>query len=95
MKRITIQKKGFLYRMDEYNDNNNNKVNIKGNKVGSTLSKMSGHYEYTALQSNTQLGTETEMLINIIDLLVNAGNLSEIEGIKVKHLISNDKGRRL
>lgn len=63
--------------------------------VGNTLSKMSGHYEYTALQSNTQLGTETEMLINIIDLLVNAGNLSEIEGIKVKHLISNDKDRRL
>lgn len=81
--------------MKEYIDTYVHKDSSKGKQAGNSLKNATGHSQCNALQSNTQLGTEKEILINIISLLVTTGNLSETDGIKVKQLISNAKGRRL
>ena len=81
--------------MKEYIDTQSHKDSSKGKQAGNSLKNATGHSQCNALQSHTQLGTEKEILINIISLLVTTGNLSETDGIKVKQLISNAKGRRL
>lgn len=81
--------------MKEYIDIQGHKDSSKGKQAGNSLKNAAGHSQYNALQSHTQLGAEKEILINIISLLVTTGNLTETEGIKVKQLISNAKGRRL
>lgn len=81
--------------MKEYIDTQSHKDSSKGKQAGNSLKNATGHSRCNALQSHTQLGTEKEILINIISLLVTTGNLSETDGIKVKQLISNAKGRRL
>ncbi len=81
--------------MKEYIDTQSHKDSSKGKQAGNSLKNATGHSNCNALQSHTQLGTEKEILINIISLLVTTGNLSETDGIKVKQLISNAKGRRL
>ena len=79
--------------MKEYIDTHIHKDSSKEKQAGKSLK--TGHSQCNALQSHTQSGTEKEILINIISLLVTTGNLSEADGIKVKQLISNAKGRRL
>ena len=81
--------------MKEYIDTQGHKDSSKGKQAGNSLKNATGHSQCNALQSHTQLGTEKEIMINIISLLVTTGNLSEADGIKVKQLISNAKGRRL
>lgn len=81
--------------MKEYIDIQGHKDSSKGKQAGNSLKNATGHSQCNALQSHTQLGTEKEILINIISLLVTTGNLSEADGIKVKQLISNAKDRRL
>lgn len=81
--------------MKEYIDTHIHKDSSKGKQAGKSLKNATGHSQCNALQSHTQSGTEKEILINIISLLVTTGNLSEADGIKVKQLISNAKGRRL
>ena len=81
--------------MKEYIDTQSHKDSSKGKPAGNSLKNATGHSQCNALQSHTQLGTEKEILINIISLLVTTGNLSETDGIKVKQLISNAKDRRL
>lgn len=81
--------------MKEYIDIQSHKDSSKGKQAGNSLKNATGHSQCNALQSHTQLGTEKEILINIISLLVTTGNLSETDGIKVKQLISNAKDRRL
>ena len=81
--------------MKEYIDIQSHKDSSKGKQAGNSLKNATGHSQCNALQSHTQLGTEKEILINIISLLVTTGNLSETDGIKVKQLISNAKGRRV
>ena len=81
--------------MKEYIDTQGHKDRSKGKQAGNSLKNATGHSQCNALQSHTQLGTEKEILINIISLLVTTGNLSETDGIKVKQLISNAKDRRL
>lgn len=81
--------------MKEYIDTQSHKDSSKGKQAGNSLKNATGHSQCNALQSHTQLGTEKEILINIISLLVTTGNLSETDGIKVKQLISNAKDRRL
>lgn len=81
--------------MKEYIDTQSHKDSSKGKQAGNSLKNATGHSQCNALQSHTQLGTEKEILINIISLLVTTGNLSETDGIKVKQLISNVKDRRL
>lgn len=81
--------------MKEYIDTQSHKDSSKGKQAGNSLKNAAGHSQCNALQSHTQLGTEKEILINIISLLVTTGNLSETDGIKVKQLISNAKDRRL
>ena len=81
--------------MKEYIDIQSHKDSSKGKQAGNSLKNATGHSQCNALQSHTQLGTEKEILINIISLLVTTGNLSEADGIKVKQLISNAKDRRL
>ena len=81
--------------MKEYIDIQGHKDSSKGKQAGNSLKNATGHSRCNALQSHTQLGAEKEILINIISLLVTTGNLTETEGIKVKQLISNAKGRRL
>lgn len=80
---------------NEYQATDSHKDSSKGKQAGNSLKNAAGHSQYNALQSHTQLGAEKEILINIISLLVTTGNLTETEGIKVKQLISNAKGRRL
>lgn len=81
--------------MKEYIDTQSHKDSSKGKQAGNSLKNATGHSQCNALQSHTQLGTEKEILINIISLLVTTRNLSETDGIKVKQLISNAKDRRL
>lgn len=81
--------------MKEYIDIQGHKDSSKGKQAGNSLKNATGHSRCNALQFHTQLGTEKEILINIISLLVTTGNLSEADEIKVKQLISNAKGRRL
>lgn len=81
--------------MKEYIDIQSHKDSSKGKQAGNSLKNATGHSQCNALQSHTQLGTEKEILINIISLLVTTENLSETDGIKVKQLISNAKDRRL
>lgn len=81
--------------MTAYQDKQLHKDSSKEKQAGNNLKNTAGHSQYNALQSHTQLGTEKEILINIISLLVTTGDLSETEGIKVKQLISNAKSGRV
>lgn len=79
----------------EYQSTDNHKDSSKEKQAGNSLKNATGHSQHDALQSHTQLGTEKEILINIISLLVTTGKLTETEGIKVKQLISDAKSGRL
>ena len=52
--------------MKEYIDTQGHKDSSKGKQAGNSLKNATGHSQCNALQSHTQLGTEKEILINII-----------------------------